>query len=279
MSENEENASIENIKAELQQYTPNTKKRIIEKVILALLGSIPWIGNFLSNAATFKTEESSIKTSSLQTMWLEEHEKKFKKLLETLSEIDRRFALMGDQIEERINSEEYLSLVRKSFRVWEDSETDEKKRYVANLLTNSAGTKLCSDDVIRLFIDWLNIYHELHFAVIRAIHKTPGMTRYSIWCELKDSNLPREDSSDADLFKYIIRELSTGGVIRQARDTTDDGRFIKHKPVKSSFKTGTMKSAFDDSEQYMLTGLGQQFVHYTMNEAVSKIEGRSNTDL
>jgi hypothetical protein len=76
MNENEENVLIENIKAELQQYTPNTKKRIIDKVILALLGSIPWIGSFLSNAATFKTEESNIKTLGLQTMWLEEHEKK-----------------------------------------------------------------------------------------------------------------------------------------------------------------------------------------------------------
>jgi len=32
-----------------------------------------------------------------------------------------------------------------------------------------------------------------------------------------------------------------------------------------------MKSAFDDSEQYELTELGQQFVHYTMNEIVPRI--------
>jgi hypothetical protein len=101
------------------------------------------------------------------------------------------------------------SLVRKSFRVWEDSETDEKKKYVVNLLTNSAGTKLCSDDVIRLFIDWLNIYHELHFAVIRAIHQTPGITRYSMWRELKDSNLPREERyyrSNLLLFQSIYSD-------------------------------------------------------------------------
>ncbi|MDR1942300.1 MAG: hypothetical protein LBQ47_08235 [Endomicrobium sp.] len=99
-----------------------------------------------------------------------------------------------------------------------------------------------------------------------------------MWCELKDSNLPREDFSDADLFKHIIIELSAGGVIRHTRDTTDDGRFVKHKPVKSSFKSNTMKSAFDNSEQYILTGLGQQFVHYTMNETVIKIEDKTNAD-
>ena len=153
-----------------------------------------------------------------------------------------------------------------------------KKKYIANLLSNSAGTKLCSDDVIRLFIDWLRIYHELHFSVIRAIYKTPGITRYAIWRELKDNNLPREDSSEADLFKYIIKELNTGEVIRQRRDTTDDGRFVKRKTVKSSFRSYTMKSTFDNSEQYILTGLGQQFVHYTMNEAVHKIENSSDVN-
>jgi hypothetical protein len=34
-----------------------------------------------------------------------------------------------------------------------------------------------------------------------------------------------------------------------------------------------MKSAFDDSEQYELTELGRQFVHYTMNEVVPRIGG------
>ena len=35
--------------------------------------------------------------------------------------------------------------------------------------------------------------------------------------------------------------------------------------------TRVMKSAFDDVEQYELTELGNQFVHYTMNEVVPRI--------
>jgi len=33
-----------------------------------------------------------------------------------------------------------------------------------------------------------------------------------------------------------------------------------------------MKSAFDDGEQYELTALGEQFVHYAMTDLPPKIE-------
>lgn len=271
--ETSEEKIVEEIKKELIKYSPKTKARIIEKVILAALGSIPWVGACLSTFATLKTEKSSIKTDNLHTKWLQEHEIKLKKLIMTLAEIDNRFNAIGEQIEERVTNEEYLNIVRKSFKVWDDSDTDEKKKYVANLLSNSAGTKLCSDDVVRLFIDWLRMYHEIHFSVIRSIFKNPGITRYEIWLELHGEDLPREDSPEADLYRYIFRELSTGGVIRQARETTEDGRFIKQRTIRRSPRgsLGTMESAFEDIKPYVLTELGKQFVHYTMNEVVERI--------
>ena len=72
---------------------------------------------------------------------------------------------------------------------------------------------------MRLFVSWLNLYHEFHLAVIRQIYSNPGITRYDIWAEIHEGDLPREDSAEADLYKLIIRDLSTGGVIRQPRDT------------------------------------------------------------
>ncbi len=39
-----------------------------------------------------------------------------------------------------------------------------------------------------------------------------------------------------------------------------------------------MKSAFDDTERYELTALGQQFVHYAMIELSLKIEYHANSD-
>jgi hypothetical protein len=180
---------VSNINSELMKYSTKAKRRIIEKVILAALGSIPWVGAFFSTMVTLKTEEGSIKTDNLHTKWLQEHENKLRELIITLTDIDKRFDSIGDEIEERVTSEDYLKLVRKSFKVWDDADTNEKRKYVANILSNSAGTRLCSDDVVRLFIEWIRLYNELHFAVIRIIYSNPGFTRYDIWAELYGEEL------------------------------------------------------------------------------------------
>jgi hypothetical protein len=267
---NESSSEIEKIKEELSQVAPTTKKRALEKFGLAALGSIPWVGGFISAAASMKTEESTLKTDSLQTRWLEEHETKMQILGETLTEISESFERLGESVDERIQSEEYLDLVRKSFRTWDAADTGEKRKYIANLISNASSTQICSDDVVRLFIDWLAGYHESHFAVIREIYKTPGVTRHDIWSAI-NGVVPREDSAEADLYKLLIRDLSTGGVIRQARDTTHDGQFLKRKPAPKRSSSRTTESAFESSKPYMLTELGKQFVHYTMNDVVTRI--------
>jgi hypothetical protein len=265
---------IERLREELAKSEPTRKKRVMEKFVLAALGSIPWVGGFLSAAASYKAEEGSIKQNNLQTQWLEEHQEKLRALRATLEEIQHRFESLGDTIDERIQSEEYLGLVRKAFRAWDEADTEEKRRYAANIVTNSAGTRVCSDDVVRLFLDWLELYHESHFAVIREIFNNPGATRFEIWSELYGEP-PREDSAEADLFKFLIRDLSTGGVVRQERDVNQLGQFVRKKPhhTRKGAAPTTMESAFEDSKPYVLTELGKQFVHYTMNEVVTRITG------
>lgn len=265
--------AITPIKQELDKLDPNLKRRAMEKFALAALGSIPWVGGFISAAVNLKTEEGSLKINALQTKWLEEHEQKMQRLTETLNEIGNRFDSLGPTIDERIQSEAYLDVVRKAFRTWDEADTDEKRGYVSNLISNASGTSLCSDDVLRLFIDWLHTYHESHFAVIRVIFQSPGSTRYDIWSEIYGQP-PREDSAEADLYRLLIRDLSTGGVIRQARETTYDGRFLKKRPASNRSTTSassTMESAFEDTKPYVLTELGKQFVHYTMSEVVSRV--------
>src|ERR1700726_834588 len=142
--------------------------------------------------------------------------------------IINRFENLGATIDERIQSEGYLQLVRRAFRVWDEASTEEKRRYVGNVVANAAGTRLCSDDVIRLFLDWLNTYHESHFAVIRGIYNKQGVSRFEIWDEIY-GQLPREDSAEADLFRFLIRDLSTGGVIRQERETNRAGQFLRKR--------------------------------------------------
>ncbi|MDN7644688.1 hypothetical protein [Burkholderia cenocepacia] len=268
----ETNSAVDRIRTELEKLNPSTKRRILEKFALAALGSIPWVGGFISALASVKTEESGLQTSSLQTQWLEQHQAKMETLSATMQEIGRRFEALGDEIDERLASDGYLDIVRKAFRAWDKADTEEKRRYAANLVTNAAGTRLCSDDVVRLFIDWLDSYHESHLAVIREIFKNPGSTRFDIWTTIYGDPV-REDSAEADLYKLLIRDLSTGGVIRQARDTNADGQFLRKQTSRKPQgpATATVESAFEGSKQYVLTELGKQFVHYTMNEVVERI--------
>lgn len=132
-------------------------------------------------------------------------------------------------------------------------------------------TRLCSDDVLRLFIDWLDLYHEAHFAVIREIYKTPGSSRFLIW-DAVYGELPREDSAEADLYRLLIRDLSTGGVIRQERETNQYGQFLRKKtPKRKGPVSSTIESSFEETKPFFLTALGSQFVHYSMNEVVPRI--------
>jgi hypothetical protein len=271
----DERAIVERLRSELAKTEPSRRRRIIEKFVLAALGSIPWIGGFLSAAMEYRAEEGTVQQDSLQTQWLEEHQGKIDALRETLGAVEGRFSALGEAIEERIQSDAYLGIVRKAFRTWDEADTKEKQHYVANLVVNAAGTRVCSDDVVRLFLDWLNLYHEAHFAVIREIYKYPGSTRHDIWSAIY-GDTPRETSAEADLYKLLIRDLSTGSVIRQERDTNAVGQFLRKRPQRSNTRAAaptTVESAFDGTKPYVLTELGKQFVHYTMNEVVTRLEG------
>ncbi|MDP1630206.1 MAG: hypothetical protein Q8L66_02160 [Caulobacter sp.] len=245
------------------------------RILLAALSGIPWVGSLLGAAGTISGELENEQLSELQKLWLKEHEAKLKRLGLTLASIIKRLEDFGEELQERIQSEEYLALVRSAFRSWDQSDTEEKRELIRRLLENAGGTKLCPDDLVRLFISWIDTYHESHFRVIRVLHQNPGATRADIWREVHGATV-REDSAEADLFKLLIRDLSTGSVIRQHRDTTPHGEYMRKGRATSSGRgTQTMKSAFDDIEPYELTDLGKQFVHYTMNELVSQLGART----
>lgn len=184
-----------------------------------------------------------------------------------------RMEEIGQQVDERVQDERFLGLVRHGFRVWDEAGTEEKRDFVRRTLTNAAGTKLCSDDVVRMFLQWIEQYNELHFRVMRIVFNAPGSTRADIWVELHGGTV-REDSAEADLFKLMIHDLSLGHVIRQERDTTADGRFLSpQRTGRRATKSPVLKSAFDDGKAYELTELGSQFVHYAMNEVVPRLGG------
>ncbi|MFZ5733661.1 MAG: hypothetical protein ACOY4O_13060, partial [Pseudomonadota bacterium] len=79
--------------------------------------------------------------------------------------------------------------------------------------------------------------------------------------------------------KLLIRDLSTGGIIRQHRETDYAGNYIRKNVSRpASSATNVLKSAFDETEQYELTALGEQFVHYAMTELTVKIAYQPNAD-
>jgi hypothetical protein len=74
------------------------------------------------------------------------------------------------------------------------------------------------------------------------------------------------------MYKLLIRDLSTGSVIRQHREKDYRGNFVKKaRQSRGGQSSQTMKSAFDDEEEYELTELGKQFVRYTMDEVMPRI--------
>lgn len=277
MGESEEDQALEVLKAALAETAPEKRKRIIQKFFMAALGSVPWVGGFLSALASISKDEAAVRTATVQTQWLEEHSEKLKKLHQTLAEVVSRFDAFGEEVNGRIESSDYLNLVRKAFRTWDQADTQEKRDAVRNLISNAAGSRVCSDDVVRLFLDWLGTYHEAHLAVIRYVYRNPGATRFDIWTATYGEVL-REDSAEADLYKLLIRDLSTGGVVRQARDTDMAGNFLKRRPPSRRSKSGTMESAFEDTKPYVLTELGSQFVHYAMTETTRRIADQSTSN-
>ncbi|MEX2181326.1 MAG: hypothetical protein WD771_04745 [Gemmatimonadaceae bacterium] len=262
---------VAKLREELARTSPSRKRQIAEKVVLAALGSIPWVGGVLSVAAAVPGEKRAGHADDLRTKWLEEHQRKLRILRETLEEMQRRFDTLGDTVSERVESEEYLAIVRKTFKTWDNADTAEKRGYAANLVTNAAGTRASADDVVRLFIEWLDTYHESHFAVIRHVYANPGATRFDIWSTLY-GDLPREDSAEADLFKMLISDLSIGRVIRHERDVNALGQFVRKRPAKRRGPApATLETAFDDEKPYVLTELGKRFVHYTLSDAVGRL--------
>jgi hypothetical protein len=273
---------VESIKAELDLASPARRQRIFEAIALAALGSIPWVGGVIAAASVaadkIKTGEASAEKERLFRDWLQQHQEKLQSLHLALNGIVSRLDSFGDEVEQRITSDQYLTLVRKTFRQWDEADTEEKRKLLVQLITNAGGTRIVSDDIVRLFLDWIDLYHEVHFAVIREIYskRNDPPTRYDIWAAIYGEPVPKDSSAEADLFRMLIRDLSTGGVIRQPRETDFDGRFRKRvRPPRRSASTGTMESAFEDTKTYVLTELGSQFVHYTMNELVDRLPGRS----
>jgi hypothetical protein len=245
----------------------------VARFALACLSAIPIAGGAIGGAGGAWSEKEQSQFNKIFAAWLKLQEDEIKEIGQTLFEVFARVDQTDEKVKTRLESKEYLALLKKCFRDWSAAESEDKRKMIRNLLTNAAaGEKICEDDILRLFVEWIDRYSEGHFLVVRAIHNDHGITRAEIWNKIHGKSV-RDDSAEADLFKLFIHDLSVGHVIRQHRETDYSGKFLKGKRTKSTGPGSPyMKSPFDDDKQYELTNLGQWFVHYTMTEVVPKIQ-------
>ena len=251
----------------------NKSAKIARGALQAVGGAVPFAGGILSAIAGAWSEGEQEKINRFFEHWVRMLQDELKEKESTIIEIMARLDLQDEEISKRVESKEYQSLVKKTFREWSGAESEEKRVYIRNILSNAAATRVSSDDVVRMYIDWINQYSEMHFQVIGAIYNSEGITRGEIWRKIGKEPV-REDSADADLYKLLIRDLSTGGIIRQHREVDYYGNFIPKKSQRRPKGSGPKPpvSAFDETEGYELTSLGQQFVHYAMSDLPLRIE-------
>lgn len=270
-----ENQMKNEIQEELNRALSDHKGPALARFALAALSGVPVAGGFLSGIGGAWSEKEQSNINSLFQAWLKLQEEDLINIGRTLFEVMIRIDMHDEKIMERIQSKEYLALIKKCFRDWSASDSEDKRILLRNLLSNAAESQLTTDDVIKLFVEWIEKYSDVHFKVVGIVYKNEGFTRFQIWEELYGGRV-REDSADADLFKLIVQDLSMGHVIRQFRETDRNGNYIKQQVRKNTSKSPYHKSAFDNESPYVLTELGRQFVHYTMNELVPKLTSGEN---
>jgi len=245
--------------------------RSLRALLNIAAGAIPLGGGVFAAAAGAWSEKEQETINNFLHYMYEQQKAKITEQLQMILEINARLDMNDKTTAERIASPEYQSLLNKALRDWPGAESKKKREYVRNILSNAAATRLSDDEVVRMFLKWLDDYGELHFTVIAAVYNDSGVTRARIWEKIGKEEV-REDSAEADMFKLLIRDLSTGGIIRQTREKDAYGNFMR-KPAQRHRRlvSNTTESAFEDTKPYELTALGQQFVHYAMTDLPLKI--------
>lgn len=200
--------------------------------------------------------------------WLKFQAEEIRDIGQTLFEIIKRVDLDNKKNRTRLESPQYLKLVRKSFRNWTTAESNLKREFIQNLLVNASINRSSPDYVISIFIDWLDKYSDEHLMLIKELYQAgpTGLTRYELWHRLH-SYQPGEDSAEADLYKLLMLDLTTGHIIHQERGKDFHGNFMKAPSKQESAVSAIpLSTTFDNSKHYVLTELGIQFVIYIIQE-------------
>src|SRR5258708_5148143 len=139
-----------------EEHTTPPHEGSIPKMVRASLqvvgGAIPFAGGLLSAAAGAWSEHEQEKVNKFFKEWLKMLEDEIREKERTILEIMARLNMHDEKTTKRLESKEYQSLLKKTFREWSGAESEEKRTYIRNILANAAATTMTSDEVVRLFI-------------------------------------------------------------------------------------------------------------------------------
>lgn len=155
-------------------------------------GAVPFVGGLLSALAGAWSEKEQARVNKFFDQWARMLQEELREKEATVIEIMARIDLQDEKVAARVESREFQSLVKKTFRDWAGAESEDKRVLIRNLLSNAASSSVSSDDVVRLFIDWIGLYSELHFKVVGAIYNSNGISRGAVWSKIGKGKV-RED--------------------------------------------------------------------------------------
>ena len=104
--------------------------------LACLGGMIPVVGGAFGAAASAWSERAQEKFNKVFAAWLKLQEEEIREIGVTLAEVMIRLDPNDPQVEGRIQSPGYLSLVKKCFRDWSAAESEEKRLLIRVFVSN-----------------------------------------------------------------------------------------------------------------------------------------------
>src|SRR5262249_29669523 len=108
-------------------------KKIAKFGLESASGLIPFAGGVLSAASSAWSDHEQEKVNSFFQHWLKMLSDEMKEKEQTIVEIAARLDLQDEKIDQRINSPQYQSVLKKAFREWAAAESEDKRKLARNI--------------------------------------------------------------------------------------------------------------------------------------------------
>ena len=107
--------------------------KVIRGALQVIGGAVPFAGGLFSAAAGAWSENEQEKVNKFFRHWIKMLEDEIREKERTILEIMSRLDIHDEEIAKRLESREYQSLLKKTFREWSGAESEEKRGYIKNI--------------------------------------------------------------------------------------------------------------------------------------------------